>query len=78
MYSNQNKKTNLEKCAQKLAKKVANIPPKSEHKMKVEAYQNFDFKTILQDLENFLNSDLMNFENYEHWLEENVEPNQTR
>ncbi len=77
MYS-KSEKTTLEKCAKQLSQKVANIPPKSSHKMELEDYQNFDFQEVLKDLESFLNSDLMDFESYEHWLEENVEPNKTR
>ena len=79
MYSNQNSKnSDLKEYAKRLSKKVANLPPSTSHKMETEDFQNFDFTQILKDLEEFLNSDLMNFENYEHWLEDDIGPDQTR
>lgn len=78
MYENQDEKheKNLEECAKQLSKKVANIKPAQQHTMNIEKdFQNFDFQKVLDDLENFLNSNLSSLENYEKWLEDGGEPN---
>lgn len=69
-------KTDMERYAEELKQKVVNIPPHFEHKMGMEDdFQNCDLKEVLEDLELFLKSDLMDFENYEKWLEDDVGPN---
>ena len=70
----------FEKYAKELSEKVANIPPYNLHMME-ERGINLDkpeMRSVLNDLQSFVDGGLSELKNYEKWLEENGGPNKTR
>lgn len=73
----------MQEYANKLKEKVANIPPQDLHIMKEEKtfkQENFqsEMKKVLGDFDDFLACDLLDFQKYEKWLEDNGGADKTR
>lgn len=73
----------MQEYANSLKEKVANIPPQDLHIMKEEKtfkQDNFqdNIQHVLEDLNDFLACDLLDFQKYEKWLEDNGGADKTR